>query len=1176
MTMPNYSVSRLLKRSAAAALLSSWFCAVLPAQQTPPAAPPKTKPALPPAPDEEEITPSRKQDNDQPINSAKPSNPLVLKQPDGRGNQSDQFDEKGRRLEPQTPVRKKNFGDFQGRHSTDPRTRSLNDDEDLAYFGYSFFEPARNYLLAKQQYVQRLLSGDNPPSSEENRNPQQNFSRMRNDGASSSDPRTRSSSTASRRKAYGQTNNGSDDSLLSRRRVKPGKGRAGVSGEDTPAGESASASMDTEDTVVIPGTGAGSRRRSRTLSSENLDPALKLPRGRKSTDDANPDPRDPRSPQRERPQNSPPDENDPADSENTGPVRGFGAKTSRRGSSDFGVFDDTNAFNSIADPLAQLRGNVLASVPTTYSLSGGDKLILTYRTPTLSDTELRLTVDPQGAITLPEAGRIVVSGLTLAQAQAAIQRKLGLLYRNVSTQVTLEELRTIVVTVSGEAFQPGSYPVPSVTSAINVLYAAGGPTERGSLRRIEVRRQGRLAGTIDVYKFLTGGEQPDIPLQSGDLITIPPRQSEITVRGEVRNPAIYELKDNETLADALRFSGGIKPSGVSQNIRIETLVPGRERVLKTVDLKTTSAARGVALFDGDNVDVFSVRDTVANKVTVEGAVDQPSDYAFTPGMHVADLVDRARGLLPEAYTPRAELYRWNPDNTTTLIPVNLDAALTRSSASNLLLSRWDRLRIYTREEVAWTGTRRVELTGAVQRPGVYQRSEGMRLSDLLRRAGGPTPDAYLNRAVVLHQRGDGTFAYEYPNLLSAIKGTNGSDVLIEDNDLVAVYKTDEANFTPERVVSIRGEIVAPGVYPRGDGMKLSDLIKNAGGFRPGATPRVTIAHARSFVDVPNTEVKTVSISVNDRGIPAQDLLLDDGDVVTVQGDGNFQNEVRLVTVKGFVNRPGPIVLSRKGMRLSDAILEAGGLKPEGSPEGTEFNRDPKMLASTGQKTIMQKVSALSDLINASVYRRELAKSDIERAKALKTAETEGAGLLGSLTGAGTPAPVPSNPIVAQNLANRDLVSRPRTMGETDLTPNGNIAVNLPQALRKPGSEEDILLVDGDVITIPEMPTTLQVSGAVVNPRGVLFKSGAGLDYYITRAGGFAPDVAKDRIVVIRAGGGIFPASKAGALRPGDLIFVPTKVVAEKITANSNLLNDLFRGITNTALSVLLATKLFGL
>lgn len=1144
-----------------------------------------------PDPDDETTTDPKKTQDMEKINAKKtPSNPLVLKQPDGRGNATTLYDEKGRRIEPAIPKRKKNFGDYRGK-VLDPRLRTQTDeDEELPLFGYNFFEPARNYLIAKQEYVQRALRGDYAPEPQyDETDPEADYDTTDATSTERStrkiQPRTNPDGTrigkvpstkkTTRRNTGTRPNpdteaDTEDPAMTPRRKVRSNTKR-------TTDLQDEMTQTDEGDYAETPTRAAPPLRRNRTETQTQ--PRRRT--GSAQTDSMQTDPRNPRDANNRITGNRTQDETDPQYDE-TAPLPRQSRRRATRpynNAPDPNLFSDTNAFSNIADPLAQLRGNVLASVPTTYILSGGDKLIVTYRTPTIAETELRISVDAQGAISVPEAGRVVVGGLTIAQAQAAIERRLGTIFRGVSVSLTLEELRTIIVTVSGEAFRAGSYPVPSVTSAINVLYAAGGPTERGSLRRIEVRRQGKLAGTIDIYKFLTGGEQPDIPLQSGDLITIPPRQSDVTVKGEVRNPAIYELKDNETLQDALRFAGGIKPSGIAQNVRIETVIPGRERVIRTVDTKTNAQTRAVTLYDGDLVDVFSVRDTVANKVTIEGALEQPGDYAFTPGMRVSDLVDKARSILPEAYTPRAELYKWNPDNTTTLIAVDLEKAIARDPTFNLVLSRWDRLKVYTREEVAWTGTRRVELTGAVQRPGIYQRSEGMRLSDLLRRAGGPTPDAYLNRAIVLHQRGDGSFAYDYPNLFSAIKGDLTSDVFIEDNDLVAVYKTSEANFTPERVVSIRGEVVAPGVYPRGESMKLSDLIKNAGGFKPGATPNVTVAHARRFVDATNQQTKTVSIQVNDRGGVSNDLVLDDGDVVTIQADGSFQSEVRIVTIKGFVNRPGPIVLSRKGMRLSDAIREAGGVRAEGSPEGTEFNRDPKLLASSGQKTIMQKVSELSDLINSSVYRRELAKSDIERAKALKTVETDGGGLLGGLgglTGAAAPPPTASNPVVAQNLANRDLVSRPRSLIETDLTPNGNIAVNLPEALKKPGSEEDLLLVDGDMITIPEKPTTVQISGAVVNPRGVLFKTGANIDYYITRAGGFAPDVAKDRIVIIRAGGGIFPAGKAGAIRAGDLIFVPTKVVAERISANGNLFNDLFKGIASTAISLLLVTKLFGI
>jgi protein involved in polysaccharide export with SLBB domain len=162
------------------------------------------------------------------------------------------------------------------------------------------------------------------------------------------------------------------------------------------------------------------------------------------------------------------------------------------------------------------------------------------------------------------------------------------------------------------------------------------------------------------------------------------------------------------------------------------------------------------------------------------------------------------------------------------------------------------------------------------------------------------------------------------------------------------------------------------------------------------------------------------------------------------------------------------------------------------------------------------------------------------------------------------------------LSQRDLVSAPRVLGDTDLSPDGNIAVDLAGALKRPGGEDDLLLVDGDTITIPERPSTVQVVGAVFNARGVLFKPGAKLDHYVAQCGGFTPDAASDRIVVIHAGGGLVPASKAGALRPGDVVVVPTRVLAEKLSRRGGGLDGLFRGITNSAITLRLATSLFGL
>jgi protein involved in polysaccharide export with SLBB domain len=831
-----------------------------------------------------------------------------------------------------------------------------------------------------------------------------------------------------------------------------------------------------------------------------------------------------------------------------------------------------DAFREFADPLSQLTRNVTASVPANYLLAPGDIVTIRYNSPTLPSREFNQTVDSQGFITVGDAGRLNVAGQTLGEAERVITQRLRLLYRGVQVQATLSQLRTIGVTVTGEAFSPGTYTVPSVATAFNLLYAAGGPTEDGTLRRIEVRRAGRLIRTLDFYDFLVGGGRTgDLPLQSGDVINIPGRLSRITVDGEVRRPAIFELTERESLRDALRFAGGVKPSGVDQRVQVSTVEPGAARVLHDIDLRNTTEVGRQPIYDGAVVEVFSVRALLANQVSVEGAVDQPGDYGLTPGMRVADLVRRARGTINEAFTTRADLYRWQPDNTLQLVRVDLEKALSGDPASNVPLQRWDRLHIFTLDEVEWTGRREVTVRGAVQRPGVYDRTADMRVRDLLLVAGGPTREAYLDRAYLLHQRPDTTFAYEQINVSAAMKGDPKYDVQIEDNDVLALYRSDEAVFQPEHVAAVRGDVVSPGVYPRGEGMKLSELIQLAGGFRASAAGMITVAHARRSVDPKSPESlikppKMVDVGRNGMPAPDDDLVLTDGDVVTVPSVGGFKERVEVVYVKGAVSRPGPVVLRSNKMRLSEAVAEAGGLRPEGFAPGAEFSRRRDMLTTTGQQDLAALVSRLSDILNADTFKREQAKADVDRLQAIGSATTSSnVALIPGAASSAVTSPA------AMELANQPpqgaLVTPARNLTDEELTPHGSIAVNLPHALKTPGSDDDIILVDGDVITIPETPSTIQVVGAVVNGRGVVFKEGAPASYYIERVGGFTNDAATDRVVVIHYGGGIIPLNQVGKLMPGDVILVPTKVLAAKISNHRAEVDSFFRNLASTAITI---------
>jgi len=834
----------------------------------------------------------------------------------------------------------------------------------------------------------------------------------------------------------------------------------------------------------------------------------------------------------------------------------------------------SNAYGDIVDPIAQLYQNVSATVPVNYQLAGGDKLILRISSPVMAPIEIPLSVDPMGAVMVPNVGRIVVLGQTLSQAENAIASRLTRIYRNAQVSLSMKELRTIPVTVAGESFAPGTYQIPAVATAFNLIYATGGPSEEGSMRTVEVRRRGKLVGnhTIDFYKFLlTGDQTTDVQLEPGDVIYIPGRHGVITVSGEVRRPARFELTEQETLRELLQYAGGVKPSGVSQRVQVSTVQPGAARLLKDVDITVLDKGTPVPVYDGDTVDVFSVRATLTNIVSVEGAVDQPGQYAISPNMRVADLVERARGLLTEAYPTTAQLYRWNPDNTLTLITVNLEKALARDPAANVPLSRWDRLTVFTRQEIAWTGQREVTVRGAVKKPGIYYRSDNMRVRDLLMLAGGTLPEAYTDQAYLLHQRGDGSFGYDFVNLGAALKDDSKNNVLVQDKDVLAVYQANEAHFTPDHQVNIQGEVVTPGQYARGENMKLSDAIKIAGGLTPRAGERILIAHARRDE---GTEPISATYSATSAIVTPDPALLD-GDVVTIQGRGAYQDKPYVITITGAVNRPGPVVLSGPKVRLSEVVKQAGGLKPEAYPEGVEFFRSPSQLTTGTQTKIANVVNKLNDILNQAEKEREKARSDIERIKAVGKAGASSTPL--AIPGI-TPSIEAPNPALAQGTASiftHDLVTPARQLTPDDLMPQGNVAVDLAKAMQKPGGDDDLLMLDGDTITVPVRPTTVTVMGAVVQSRGVVYREGARIEYYLDEVGGYTADAAKDRVLVIRVGGGLAPIKQVKQFKPGDIIFVPTRVLAADITKRQNDYDSLFKNLTGSAIIFLVARKLLG-
>ncbi len=841
-----------------------------------------------------------------------------------------------------------------------------------------------------------------------------------------------------------------------------------------------------------------------------------------------------------------------------------GGALGRSGSMGAGSNDDQGSLDpttSFVGPEAAGIANVSTPAPERYQLAPGDRLTVRFSSPTYESQERRLTVDSAGSVQVPFTGRrLTVRGLTLASAETAIARELRRGLRNAQVTVTLSELRSISVSIVGEVTAPGNYQMPATVTLFNALYAAGGPTFDGSFRRIGLRRAGGGSRTIDLYRFLLLGDpSQDVALQPGDVILVPVAQGRIGVRGEVVRPAVYELLPSETLKDAVRYAGGARPTAVLGRVQIASVRAGEQRQLVNADLRSGDPTQNPRLQDGDVVELFAVREELANAVTVEGAVDQPRSYALSPSMTVADLVEVARGLRPEAFGSRADLIRENPDRTTRLLPVDLQRALARDPAANLALQPKDRLVIYRADEVRFLEDREVEIRGAVRRPQRYERPEGLRVIDLLLQSGGLLPNA-SPIVFVQKKNPDGT---EGPLVRVDVRQAAidaNQNPLLSDRDIVTVFRLDEAQYLPEQIVALSGAVLRPGAYPRSEGLTVRGLIELAGGLLPNAGGEVQISRSRV---ARGTEPRTLDV----RGVLAgtvPDVALADGDVVSVVANGEFQEKPVLVSIQGRVRKPGIYAITGHRERLSDLVALAGGLLEEGWSGGAQFARDPEGLSTDAERRLAPRTRTILATIQRQEYLRALAKSDIDKLRAVLAAgQGGGIGISGNQVVPSAGSGLPGG--LGTGLFNRETVTPARELDRDEIEAGGNVPVALTAALARPKGFEDVELRDGDILTIPERPTTVQVRGAVAVPSPIVFKPGQTLRYYLDQCGGIARDGDNREILVIRATGTITRAKPGTKINLGDTIYVPTKVISARLTDSRSDFESIIRTITNAGL-----------
>jgi len=731
------------------------------------------------------------------------------------------------------------------------------------------------------------------------------------------------------------------------------------------------------------------------------------------------------------------------------------------------------------------------------------------------------TVDREGRLDLPEAGPLLVAGRPLGDVQEAVQRSLRTQFRDVSADVSLLRLRTVRVYVVGEVAAPGAYDVSSLSTPLNALFAAGGVTARGSLRSIEHYRGKRLLEDVDAYDLLLHGIRGDLKrLENGDSLRVPPLGPTVTVEGMVRRPAIYELEREKNLNEVLDLAGGILPAAALRHIEVQRMEAHEKRTMLSLDVGETSdkdALRAAfdkfQIQDGDEIHIFPIAPYNRGSVYLEGHVLRPGRYSFHEGMKLTDLVSSYKELLPEPAERYGEIVRIaGPENRPVVESFNLAAALEHPESAPKL-EPLDTVRIFGRYDLE--AAPEIFVTGEVRAGGRYRLSGQEHLRDAIYQAGGITPESWLESAQLFRNMRDGTTKVFSISLRAALAGDPLNNMLVEPRDHIVVHRQ------PERVnpasVYIRGEVARPGRYPLASGMRISDLVRSAGGLLRSANPASgDLAHYASFDGTaakPSGE-QTVNLASALGGDVHDDVTMGDGDVLTVPQRANWNDIGATVTLTGEVAKPGVYGIE-PGERLSSLLRRAGGMLATAYPQAAVFDRvEVRKMQEQSRQDLIRRLEQESPMVKPAV-----STSGSEEAALQQAALEQRKRVIDGLRR----APVSGRLVVHMRPGQKDFA----------------------------GSSDDIELRAGDSLEIPKQPGFVLIVGQVYNSNAITYTPGKNAEWYLSRAGGPTGLANKRAIFIIRANGSVTSRSEgmwsggvmSSTIGPGDTIVVPERAVA---------------------------------
>lgn len=590
--------------------------------------------------------------------------------------------------------------------------------------------------------------------------------------------------------------------------------------------------------------------------------------------------------------------------------------------------------------------------PANYRLGAGDQVTIDIWGT--HQATIQQTISPDGAVSIDGVGLVFLNGMTVEQATGYLKKELNKIYAGLSgdnptsqIKVSLGNSRTIQVNVMGEVYQPGTYALSAFSTVFHALYSAGGVSEIGSLRNIQVVRNGKTIAKVDVYDFIMHGKtKDDINLQEGDVIIVSPYEALVKIEGNVKRPMKYEMKGDETVATLLKYAGNFSSNAYTRSMKL-VRQNGKEYQIFTVDDMDYTVFK---LKDGDVLTAEAILNRYENKLEVKGAVYRPGVYQFGGDLNtVKQLIEKADGVMADAFLTRAVLHRQREDLTREIIQVDMKGILN-GTKPDIALQRNDVLYVPSIHDLQDLGN--VEVFGEVARPGKYIYADNMTLEDLIIQAGGLLESASTVK-VDVSRRIKNNKSTESAATIGEMFSFALKDGFVIDGEAGftlkpydQIYVRRSPGYQPQMNVMVEGEILYNGTYAlTNKNERLSDLVKKAGGTTPYAFMKGAklirkaneeeVERMKDVMEMMQREMGVVSLDslkldVNQSysvGINLETALRNpgsDADIVLREGDKLIIPEMtNTVKINGAVMMPNTVAYNHK-MSVKDYISQAGG------------------------------------------------------------------------------------------------------------------------------------------------------------------------------------------------------------------------------------------------------------